>query len=384
MRAQQGSEDEHFDYTYDGREDNDNDRTIQKFSTNAATEMQRCVGENDCVFFPDYQLYIDYYQNRAYANKWFTAAFQEENTEFLGGRGDADFNSLESGEAIGEAMKTGALILNIWMAVVRELEVAIDACRRPCDETTTPGEQQCNMDALRAVDSAAAFYVGSLEGRDGGGLGMLLYDLADKTASFFKTKGPLGVSDTGTAYVNLEIIRLLTEAQRLLRGKEADSESTGLCNNVENIKQEIVNLMKVPLVQGTLRAAWNRRVVATNAVDEAQGATFAASLLPYVYNCQKSHALLLHNSLRIGSNATADTFTTVRDALEEIYDCLGVTCDQVGGIWNGESFETGAEPCTEDESRETPSSSSAVHVSLVNTTIYWLGLVLGAFLASTV
>jgi hypothetical protein len=48
---------------------------------------------------------------------------------------------------------------------------------------------QGNQDSASAWDEAVAYYVGSLEGTDGKGDGVLLYDLADKQCINFRTCG---------------------------------------------------------------------------------------------------------------------------------------------------------------------------------------------------
>jgi hypothetical protein len=310
--------------------------------------MEIC-SDAGCVYFEDYQRFLDYYGDTRYADKWVLAATYGNDTAFLGGRGNADFSLLvgTAGRGRAEGMQTGTVALNMWMAVVRELEYAVRACRIPC---TTNTSSACSDDAVHFLDTAAAFYAGSLEGQNGSPDGVLLHALADSGAAEFKTTKWAGNGEKGTAYVNLEIFYRLGEAQQALLDKNADG--TGQCGVADAFKKEIINLMKVPLVQVVLSNAWIR-AHDTEADDadvenaEAKGATYAAGILPYVYACNQSLAELVYNNLRIGSQASDVDFSSVKQAFEDVYECLGITCAEVGGIWNGTSYEPDAEPCTD-------------------------------------
>ena len=67
-----------FEYSYDNREDNNNIHTLQKLSTNASTTMKGPDG----VFYKEFQLFVDYYGDTNYGDKWVTAANKKVNTNF--------------------------------------------------------------------------------------------------------------------------------------------------------------------------------------------------------------------------------------------------------------------------------------------------------------
>eukprot|EP00957_Ditylum_brightwellii_P140670 10715422-Ditylum_brightwellii.AAC.1 len=85
------------------------------------------------------------------------------------------------------------------MYVICELKDAIDNCNVDCDF------DKCNEDAVHAWDKAVAFCTRSEEGLDDSGSGALLYSLADKCRTNFKTCGSNGDSVDGTAKINLDI-----------------------------------------------------------------------------------------------------------------------------------------------------------------------------------
>lgn len=121
------------------------------------------------------------------------------------------------------------------MYVIHELEDAIGDCMA--------GDLENNVDGPQAWDEGWAFYAGSLEGEEGTGDGMHLYALAEKRCEDFGTCAEIdGVSQ---ATVNSQLLALFDEGQQKLQSLE--------CSAVEAIKEQVVDLMTVPLIQGMLR-----------------------------------------------------------------------------------------------------------------------------------
>jgi hypothetical protein len=119
------------------------------------------------------------------------------------------------------------------MYVIRQMEYALDLCQNEV--------LQGNQDSASAWDEAVAYYVGSLEGTDGKGDGVLLYDLADKQCINFRTCGEYSNSPTGTSSINIQVMRAFKAGQNDLR--------TGQCDAARLRKEEIETLMAVPLIQ---------------------------------------------------------------------------------------------------------------------------------------
>ena len=93
-------------------------------------------------------------------------------------------------------------------------------------------------------------------------------------------------------------------------------------------------MMSVPLIQGTLRYAYITNTDA-NAGEkaEAEGATFAAAVLPLVHACDEDAAEVIFTNVKTGQANKAD-FVQVKKAFESVYDCMGVRGSDVGGLWN--------------------------------------------------
>ena len=185
--------------------------------------------------------------------------------------------------------------MNVWMYVIREMEDALEDCDSGCQ----PLDDDCNSDPVHAWDEAVAFYAGSLEGMDGSGPGHLLYALADKRCINFRTCGDLADTDMGTSHVNLEIIRNFEDGLREIL--------SGQCDAARKNKERIEQLMAVPLIQGTLRYAYKRDLEyqIDDQKAEAEGAAFAAAVLPLVHACSASDAETIYTNMGVGSVNTA-------------------------------------------------------------------------------
>ena len=228
--------------------------------------------------------------------------------------------------------------MSIWMYVIREMEDALDDCNEGCKV------EGCNDDPVHAWDEAVAFYTGSLEGGDGAGDGKLLYALADKRCKDFRTCGDMAKESKGTAHTNGIIMQSFNIGSNLL--------TEGKCAKAKPYKELIERMMVVPLIQGTLRYAYILCAQLGKALTgkdlekaEAEGAVFAASVLPLVHACDEDAATTIYNMMRTGQSGPHD-YSVVKSAFESVYECMGVRNADVGGLWSDEtgSYLAGAEP----------------------------------------
>jgi len=316
---------ENMNYTYDPKTQNVNKRTIRKFSTTAEEKMYRC---DNCPY-KTFKKFREYYGFFDYADKWIDAAFDGSGTKM--GRGNANF-ARYGFKGRAEAIKKATVYMNIWMYVIREMEEALDGCKDECKKSG------CNDETVKAWDEAVAFYTGSLEGPNGLGTGKLLYALADSRCVNFKTCGDLAKSTKGTSHVNQEIFRSFILGSRML--------GQAKCQEARVYKEKIEQMMTVPLIQGTLRYAY---ITSTdkNAGEkaEAEGATFAAAILPIVHDCDEDAAANIYKNMKTGQS-NGSNFAVVKNSFEQVYECLGVRGSDVGGLWNEAtgSYFLGAEP----------------------------------------
>mmetsp|Transcript_4440 Transcript_4440/g.6732 ORF Transcript_4440/g.6732 Transcript_4440/m.6732 type:complete len:299 (+) Transcript_4440:516-1412(+) len=275
------------------------------------------------------------------------AAFEGTNTNFR--LGNQDFSTLNNDDdddsaAIREAIQGGAVYLNIWMQVIGQMEQALEYCKIAAVENS-----------IFAWDQAVAFYVGSLEGSDGLGDGVLLYDLADKRCQNFNTCGSgeddLSSSSSSSSNVNLDVVVRFQVGQLLL--EMGDCEAAGA------LKNEILELVKIPLIQQLLRYSYILEHQDASNRNKVRAATGAAAVLPFLYACSGEDASIVHGLVQIDGSTTPTTtmsFATIKTALERNYECMGVVCSDVGGLYDESqnAYFAGAEPCEDDDGGEGP------------------------------
>merc|ERR1740130_1012081 len=277
---------------------------------------------------------------------------------YAGAAGTTYNFALASDAARKEAVKKGTAYMHVWMYAIREFEDAIDdctSCTTGCNTFSTN-----DGGPVHAWDEGVAFYTGSREGTLPGGStsGKMVYRLAEKRCGNFGTCLPRTKDAAGESQVNHALFKLFA------RGR--DHLHMGSCSTVRPIVDQIVSLMTVPLVQGTLRYAWkvgktggvDNKLADQSAKNAAEGSTFAAAVLPLVHACDAAAAKVVSDNMKFGAavyDKTSGAFTSgtkpdtgaVKAALEKTSSCLGITCAHVGGLLNGAktAAEIGMETC---------------------------------------
>jgi hypothetical protein len=228
--------------------------------------------------------------------------------------------------------------VGVAMYALRELEDAVDDC--------ISSDTKRNDDSVQALDEAVAFYTGSLEGTDGSSdKGVFVYALAEKRCANFKTCGAAGDQNTGNAKVNINIFAQFSQMKANIANKD--------CEAARGNKEEIAKQLFVPMIQGTIRYAYIQSQPEPTAKAEAEGAAFAAAVLPLVASCNEAAAATIFEEMKPGSGNTAD-FASVKNAFESTYSCLGISCADVGGLYDGatSSYMEGAAPCGSSSSSD--------------------------------
>jgi len=191
-----------------------------------------------------------------------------------------------------------------------------------------------------------------MEGTDGYGDGKLLYGLADKRCANFATCGTRSDSTTGTSKVNYDLFDLFALGQHQLL--------VGNCPAARITKEKIVDIMYVPLIQGTIRYAYKVDKLQGAEKEKAEGAVFAAAVLPRIYAANPKAAENIYDSMKVG--ATSTNYHAVKSAFESTYRNLGITCKQVGGLWNDAtgSYYEGASPCKDASTKSNKGTAGII------------------------
>ncbi len=203
------------------------------------------------------------------------------------------------------------------------LEKAVVNCRLTGDNTIP----------ISFLDKAVALYTGS-ETRDDDNYGFFLYTLTQTEGYKFGTCKKDEMSP-----VNKKIFDKFGSVKSNL----LQNECTSLQTNVRDIKE----LMTVILVQGVTRSIYELDIHDDfQETTQAMGAAFAAALVPLLHSCSKGYALIVHKDLSPGKS-TKGSYEVVKNAIEQNYDCLGISCEDVGGLVDirGEGYLAGAEAC---------------------------------------
>eukprot|EP00559_Dactyliosolen_fragilissimus_P007955 CAMPEP_0184871400 /NCGR_PEP_ID=MMETSP0580-20130426/40698_1 /TAXON_ID=1118495 /ORGANISM="Dactyliosolen fragilissimus" /LENGTH=600 /DNA_ID=CAMNT_0027374057 /DNA_START=350 /DNA_END=2149 /DNA_ORIENTATION=- len=168
--------------------------------------------------------------------------------------------------------------------------------------------------------------------------GNLYFTLADKRCSNFGTCGLSGDTNEGTSKVNYDIFREFVDGLNNLL--------TGECEAARMNKEKIARFMTIPLIQGTLRYAYKVDKLSGQEKEKAEGAVFAAAILPKINTCNEEDAMIVFDNMKVG--ATETDFKAVKKAFENNYNCLKITCDDVGGLLKGDTgdYYEDAGPCS--------------------------------------
>ena len=326
-----------------------NDRSLLGFSTDASQKMKPCP---HCELYADFLRFVHFYGKADFAHQWTAAALTGTRTYFDSSA--ADFASVSTEARAGTitstqlispkdccltnfislvaAINKALVTMHILPFVIQEMEEAVKECKSTCPK------EGCSESGTRAVDAAAAYYFGSLE--DGNGAGKLMHHLADLECIEFKTCGASGDSIKGRAKANIEILNNLQLMQTNITNRA--------CTDARSHKDHITKWIKVTLIQGTLHYAYLRQQNTTSAADMANGAAYAASIVPFISACSFTDAEIISNNLEITARHT--DFALVKTTFERQYTCLGIKCKDVGGYWDQsqKTYNDGAEMCTFD------------------------------------
>ena len=142
---------------------------------------------------------------------------------------------------------------------------------------------------------------------------------------------------------------------------------------VRFVKDWIVELLTIPLVQTALHMAYVRNYIpaATKQYsrrDHVKSAVYAASLLPLLHHCSTDDAKIVYDNLGLGELSQTQShvdFRSVKASLERNYDCLGIKCSNVGGVWDQGEYGHYASPCVPDKHSHANSNGHGTMMSYV-------------------
>jgi len=213
---------------------------------------------------------------------------------------------------LSEAVERQLQTMVSYMAVHWMLSSAIDAC-------------QSGQESQEYLDTAVAYYVGSMEGADGGGVfggyGVLLFGLAKEQCLHFDT-----CTSSGDAMVNQKIMQAFSNMQSRLSSNDCTSAASSYNN-------DIMDSIPVPLIQGTLYyASVNEKLDARSTSRSiADASVLAASVLPKVNAANPSSASTIQKNMafNLDQRPVADGIHAVFNAFAQAINSMGIDCNDV-------------------------------------------------------
>ena len=198
-----------------------------------------------------------------------------------------------------------------------------------------------------------------MAGKDGSN-GNLLYALAVKRCDNYGT-----CSDDGKAVANTHVYEAFVEGQKCVMEGTYDAACAATAFN------KIKVWMTVPQVQGLLRYVWKADPVAYSgggAKEWAEGWAFASGALPQIAACDAGAADVVRKNLEVTAAGGAegaqvpDGYMAVKEAVESVYECLGITCGDVGAF---DAANSGMEVCKDGELEKGSDAAAGLRASLL-------------------
>ena len=263
-----------------------------------------------------------------------------------------------------ELIKKGIAYQGVWMYAAHLFDKGMREC------------------VTKDWDRGVAHYIGELEGGTERGAtiastGHLLYNLAQKRCADF------GTCATGTDSSTLADANKRVMNEHAVLGRDLLIQQKCTDARLATSFNSIISQMTVPLVQGMLKYAWKADPVQSGgscasdagkaeaavssacAKSWAEGWAFAAAVLPQVHKCDASAATKIKENLDIESTAGPMTggVKAVKDAIESVYDCLGISCTDVGAYQASGTVFSGMSACTFAPSTDEGSTASGSNPS---------------------
>jgi hypothetical protein len=307
-----------------------------------------------------YNEYSKYYGKDDWVDIWGSKAIKKTRTNYK--RGNANFGDAFPNVVGGDGGCVGfEEVLKKGLSYTAQVAESLQLGQQARDEAE--GGCQYKRDgcesAIAAWDGAAAVYVGSLEGADGnndpgGSYGKAPYALADKRCRNYRNCGP-GLDEFTkdvTSNINTKILSLFSAGS--LAAWEGDY------NQLDKIIRLISNKAAVPLIQGTFRYYWrlsDEEGVDTFSVldkEVGEGGAFIFGVLPKLWACSSRGVKKAEAQSKIGggiAGISAVNFQDIKLAFECNYRCLGITCAEVGELYDSDTgpVKPGTEACNDED-----------------------------------
>ena len=273
--------------------------------------LQSLANSNDRRLVPSFELFEKYFGNDFnYANNFISIAIQ-----------DGPENVLWSTEQRKAAAVTALNTMVLTTGAYSKFHNAAISC-----ENT---DEYSYHRTRKLWDEGAALLIGSFEGVQNSKTddGYLMYALGNQMCEHFT---PTCGSNNNMAKVNERLTELLYS------GSSAASSLS--CGVVKEIAEMIESAMMIPLIQATLKAAYENTELIEGTRDQrlASGYVYSRSILPYINDVDISSAIRIKDNLNMQfeekpvKDGGKKVFEAMKAALERMKD---VSCVSIGYNW---------------------------------------------------
>lgn len=340
-----------IDYTYDPVTDTYLQYSLKGFSEYESLQMFYCEHHGGCDSYIEYENFFKYYGVLDYGNHWIDSAFSGVKTEF--NQGNVNFSVL-SNRARNAAISTATVTMNTFTMINRLMvEFAMGGCKKSVKDFSTYGDSSSTDAVIANWDQAVAIYYGSAliarenddAVKDDRETGSLYFHLIQELAQDFGV-----LEESGKQSV---LNRKILKEFKLGRFGLTQDDCNG---QVYMSYWTIVHAMRVPWIQGVLKAAFllstdNDAIAISDdnflEDERGRGAASLAALLPDLHSCSSGAAQTVYDEFEKALSGSRLDYDVIRDIIEHQYQCLTVTCDEVGGYLNPETgdYYEATRPC---------------------------------------
>lgn len=217
-----------------------------------------------------------------------------------------------------------ALIVNTlqyqvtYMAALQKMHQAVAGCES--------SNQAQTLQARADWDMAAAFIIGSMQKTietvksSNQNDGYLLYGLGLDLCSKFNTCG----RDKWLGVIDYSILDSLYSGSFLLEQRS--------CSSARVFANRIESQLLVPLIQGTLHAAYVNDQLQVQDETFASGYVYSRTILPYIDDVDPDAAMVINKNMdfQFEEEPVSSGYNKVFDAVSSAVNKMGISCDQIG------------------------------------------------------
>lgn len=217
-----------------------------------------------------------------------------------------------------------ALILVLYPYLVSKTLSAVSYCERygkqdPAQELVSSLEN-----SISSFDQAFAYYVGNDQVIGSSTTGYSFYSLAEKANLYFSLSSENDIS-SAHAGVNSNVRALFQEAYKYYSFPDACTAGSQTAAQLHGVVQRFIAQTQVSLVQMLIHS------MATKDLNRTK--MYATSIVPQVIRCKPSVYRSLKASL-LDKDYDPQKFVSILEDLQQIYSCLGFTCEDIGSYNN--------------------------------------------------